>query len=119
MCGPMPRISPRALPVVLFKGRQYFADLRLNEFRPVGAFESIPFASKKGRIMCSSTGIVTCKSCGMSVLISMAYEEEPLRCMQCFSSIELSFSEKETSLRHILVEVQFFYLAVRGRFLDL
>ena len=35
--------SPRALPVVLFKGEQYFTDLRLNEFRPVQGFESIPY----------------------------------------------------------------------------
>ena len=84
----VPRISPRALPVVLFKGKQYFADLRLNEFRPVQGFQSIPFNSKEGLSMCSSTGIVTCKSCRMSVLISMAYEREPLRCMRCFNLLE-------------------------------
>ena len=82
----IPQIGPRPLPVVLFKGEQYFADLRLNEFRPVqGLLESIPFDGEEGRIMCRNTGIVTCKSCNMSVLISMAHEEEPLRCMRCFS----------------------------------
>ena len=77
--------SPRALPVVLFKGEQYFTDLRLNEFRPVWGFESIPFDSEEGIIMSRDTGIVTCKSCGMSTIISKAFEEKSLRCMQCFS----------------------------------
>ena len=86
--------SPRALPVVLFKGEQYFVDLRLNEFRPVRGFESIPFDSEEGIIMSSATGVVTCKSCEMSVIISKAYEEKELRCMQCFSR-ELSPLYKE------------------------
>ena len=78
-------VSPRALPVVLYKGEQYFADLRLNEFRPVKSFNSIPFDSEEGRIICRDTGVVICKSCGMSVIISKAYKEELLRCMLCFS----------------------------------
>ena len=77
--------SPRALPVVLFKGEQYFTDLRLNEFRPVRGFESIPFDSEEGVIMSRDTGIVTCKSCRMSAIISKTYEGKELRCMQCFS----------------------------------
>ena len=80
--------SPRALPVVLYKGEQYFADLRLNEFRPVKSFNSIPFDGKEGRIICRDTGVITCQSCGMSAIISKAYEEEPLRCMQCFNRLE-------------------------------
>lgn len=78
--------SLQALPVVLCKGERYLADLRLNEFRPVQGFESIPFGNEKGRIICKDTGVVTCKSCGMSVIISKAYEEKELRCMHCFSS---------------------------------
>ena len=77
--------SPRALPVVLFKGEQYFTDLRLNEFRPVRGFDSIPFDSEEGVIMSRDTGVVICKSCGMSAIISKAFEEQQLRCMQCFS----------------------------------
>ena len=89
----IPRLGYRALPVVLFEGKQYFADLRLNEFRPVGAFESIPFESEEGKVICSSAGIITCKSCGMSFLISMAYEEEQLRCMRCFNLLKPLSSE--------------------------
>ncbi len=78
--------SPRALPVVLYKGEQYFADLQLNEFRPVqGLLESIPFDGEEGRIMCRDIGVVICKSCGMSAIISKVFEEKQLRCMQCFS----------------------------------
>jgi hypothetical protein len=77
--------SPRALPVVLFKGEQYFVDLRLNEFRPIQGFKSIPFDSEKGVIMSRDTCIVTCKSCKMSAIISKAYEGKELRCMKCFS----------------------------------
>jgi len=90
----IPQISPRALPVVIFRGKQYFADLKLNEFRPVQELlESIPFDGEEGRIMCRNTGIVTCKSCRMSFLISMAYEEEILRCMRCFNLLKSSSSE--------------------------
>ena len=77
--------SPQALPVVLFKSEQYFSDLRLNEFRPVRGFESIPFDSEEGVIMSRDTGVVTCKSCGMSTIILKIFEEKELRCMQCFS----------------------------------
>ena len=86
--------SPRALPVVLFKGEQYFTDLRLNEFRPVRGFDSIPFDSEEGIIMSRDTGAITCKSCGMSAIISKAFEEQQLRCMHCFSR-ELSPLYKE------------------------
>lgn len=77
--------GPRALPIVLYKDEQYFVDLRLNEFRPIRGFESIAFDSKEGRIMCRDTGVVFCKSCTMSAIISKAFEDKQLRCMQCFS----------------------------------
>ena len=77
--------GPRALPIVLFKGEEYFADLRLNEFRPVRGIESIPFDSKEGVIMCKNNGVVTCESCGMSVIIPSSYEDKELRCMNCSS----------------------------------
>jgi hypothetical protein len=81
--------GPRALPVIPYKGRQYFTDLRLNEFRPVQGFlESIPFNGEEGRVMCMDTGVVICKSCGMSVIISKAFESQQLRCMQCFNRLE-------------------------------
>ena len=67
----------------------YFADLRLREFRDVKAFSnSVRFGSEKGQQMCIQTGVVSCTSCGMSAIVSMAFENETLRCMQCFNRIE-------------------------------
>jgi hypothetical protein len=60
--------------------------LRLNEFRPVRGFESIAFDSEEGQIMCRHTGVVICRSCRMSAIISSYGQEESLRCMRCFSS---------------------------------
>ena len=79
-------VGPRVLPIVLYEGQQYFADLRLNEFRPVRGFESIAFNSEDGQIMCRHTGVVICQSCRMSAIISSYNLQEPLRCMRCFSS---------------------------------
>ena len=41
---------PRRLPTVKYKGKEYFIDWRLQEFRPVNPpLESIPFESEPGR----------------------------------------------------------------------
>jgi len=81
--------GPRALPIVGCGGTMYFADLRLREFRDVKDFSnSVRFGSEKGRQMCLQTGVVLCPSCGMSAIVSMAFENETLRCMQCFNRIE-------------------------------
>ncbi len=43
------------LPIIEYKGKEYFVDMRLREFRsnvrPFEPIEFIPFDSKKGRIM--------------------------------------------------------------------
>ena len=85
--------GPRVLPIVVYKGKQFFADLRLNEFRPVSDFESIRFDSEEGWAMCQNTGVVVCQSCGMSVIISKFYEDQPLHCMQCFGREFLPLSD--------------------------
>ena len=42
--------KPRRLPTIKHKGKEYFIDWRLKEFRPVERpFESIPFTSELGR----------------------------------------------------------------------
>jgi len=81
--------GPGVLPLVLYEGKQFYADLRLREFRPVkGLLDSISFDSKEGKAMCTQAGVVSCKSCKMSVIVSRAYQQQELRCMQCFSRIE-------------------------------
>ena len=81
--------GPRVLPIVQYGPTKYFADLTLREFRDVKDFSnSVKFDSEKGQQMCIQTGVVSCSSCGMSAIVSMAFENETLRCMQCFSKIE-------------------------------
>jgi len=81
--------GPRALPIVGCGGTMYFADLRLREFRDIKDIgNSVAFNSEQGRQMCIQTGIVSCSSCGMSVIVSKEFENETLRCMQCFNRIE-------------------------------
>ena len=81
--------GPRVLPIVGYRKTMYFADLRLREFRDVKDFSnSVKFDSEKGRQMCIQTGVVSCPSCGMSAIVSMAFENKMLRCMQCFNSIK-------------------------------
>ena len=42
--------EPNRLPTVTYKGKEYFIDIRLKEFRPVDMpFESIAFDSELGR----------------------------------------------------------------------
>ena len=86
--------GPRALPIVQYGPIKYFADLRLKEFRDVKDFSnSVRFDSEKGRQIGIQTGVVSCPSCGMSAIVSMAFENETLRCMRCFGLIEPLHSE--------------------------
>jgi hypothetical protein len=48
---------PRQLPTIKYKGKKYFIDWRLREFRTVGPpLEIVPFDSKLGREIDSSWG---------------------------------------------------------------
>ena len=77
---------PLALPIVRDGQANYFADLRLGEFRPVnGPLELIAFDSDKGRRLCSINGVFKCPNCGMSVIIGRPADIEKLRCMRCFN----------------------------------
>lgn len=81
--------GPRALPIVRYEGVLYFTDLRIGEFRDMKDIGNIVrFNSKEGQQMCIQLGIVSCPCCRMSVIISKAFENKTLRCMQCFSKIE-------------------------------
>ena len=96
MCKPKERVvtGPRVLPRVQYGPIKYFADLRLREFRDVKNFSnSVKFDSEKGRKICTQTGVVSCPCCGMSAIVSMAFENKTLRCMQCFSTIKPLCSE--------------------------
>jgi len=86
------------LPLVSFGGRLFYTvDLKGRKFIPLIAetlSSGIPFESEEGKVMCSRAGVVTCKSCGMSVIVSMACcQDQPLRCMRCFNLLKSPDSE--------------------------
>ncbi|MBL7184986.1 MAG: hypothetical protein ISS70_01560 [Phycisphaerae bacterium] len=86
--------GPRVLPVVQYGPARYFADLLLGQFRDIENQHSfVDFDSEQGRLMCRRTGIVWCGECGMAVIISKAFEQQTLRCMQCMDWIVPSFTQ--------------------------
>ena len=87
-------IGPRVLPVVHCGTTGYFADLLLGQFRDIeNPHNYIDFDSEQGQLMCSQTSVVWCPECRMSVIVSKAFEQEKIRCMQCLNLFEPSFSE--------------------------
>jgi hypothetical protein len=74
------------LPTVQIGTTQYFADLRLREFRSVKSpHECVDFDNEKGRRMCEQAGIVVCRECQLAALISPAVDRKELRCMNCLA----------------------------------
>ena len=89
--------GPRALPVVHYGTSRYFADLLLRQFRDIeNPHNFVDFDSEQGRLMCSQTGIVWCPECRMSMIVSRAFEQKALRCMQCLTVLEPSWNGKGT-----------------------
>ena len=67
-----------------FEDGEYFADLRLHEFRSVGDPSLlILFESKPGRRLCEMAGIVSCPSCRTSMIVSSVVRPEGVRCVRC------------------------------------
>ena len=57
--------GPWVLPIVVYAGVQYFADLRLRQFRNINnLLDSIDFDTEQGRRMCRHNGVVHCRRCG-------------------------------------------------------
>ena len=84
----------RVLPVVQYGSTKYFADLLLGQFRDIGnPHNYIDFDSEQGRLICRQAGVLCCSECGMSVIISKAFEQQTLRCMQCMDLIVPSFAQ--------------------------
>ncbi len=80
--------GPGVLPIVQHGPTQYFADLRLRQFRNVkDPHDYVDFDSEKGRPMCERAGIVVCKECQMAAIISSAADRTVLRCMNCLALI--------------------------------
>lgn len=86
--------GPRVLPVVHYDTKAYFADLFLGQFRDIeNPHNFVDFDSEQGRLMCSQTGVIWCPECRMSVIVSKAFEQQRLRCMQCLCMLEPAFGE--------------------------
>jgi len=80
--------GPCVLPVVQHGATQYFADLRLRQFRNVqNPHEYWDFESEKGKETCEQSGIVMCRECRMAAIISTAIDRKELRCMNCLALI--------------------------------
>ena len=80
--------GPRVLPVVQYEQIRYFADLRLAQFRDIeNPHNYVNFDSEQGRLICRQTSVIRCPGCGMSVIVSKAFEQQSLRCMHCMSLI--------------------------------
>ena len=80
--------GPWVLPVVRYGTTQYFADLRLRQFRNVqNPHEYLDFESEQGKEMCRRCGIVMCLECRMAALISPTLDRKELRCMNCLALI--------------------------------
>jgi len=76
--------GPWSLPVVQFGPTQYFADLRLRQFRNVqNPHEYLDFESEQGKEMCKRCGIVMCRECRMAAIVSPVLDRKELRCMNC------------------------------------
>ena len=80
--------GPWVLPIVQNGTTQYFADLRLKQFRNVQKpHEYWDFESEQGKKMCTRCGIVMCQECRMAAIASAALDRKELRCMNCLALI--------------------------------
>jgi len=78
------------LPIVLYGTTRYFADLRLKQFRDIeNPHNYEDFHTEEGRKMCRHTGVVNCRECGTSVIVSKVLVNEHLRCVLCGALAEL------------------------------
>ena len=78
--------SPSVLPTVQHGTTEYFADLRLRQFRNVkNPHESVDFDNEKGGKICEQAGIVVCRECRMAAIVSPAVDRKELRCMNCLA----------------------------------
>ena len=81
--------GPVQLARFVFDGAEYFADLRLAEFRGVKDFsQRIVFDSPEGRQACDFAGIVSCPECAVSMIVSSVVRAEGVRCPQCGCAVD-------------------------------
>ena len=80
----MTDVGPWVLPIVCYGAVQYFADLRLRQFRNINdPFESVDFDSEQGRQICLHNGIVYCERCQTAFIIPRIVQDKYLFCVLC------------------------------------
>jgi len=80
--------GPWVLPMVQFERKRYIVDLRLRQFREFNnPHNYVDFDTEQGKHMCEQAGVVVCKACQMSVLVSAATLTDDMRCPNCLASI--------------------------------
>ena len=66
------------LPTMLLVGKGYFIDLEARLFREtMDPGRYVDFDSVKGKWSCQQAGVVTCLSCGASVIVSGFHGQDP------------------------------------------
>lgn len=81
--------GPQQLPRFKIGEVDFFADLRLGEFRAVSNFiDRVHFASSRGKQLCRMAGIVACPTCGIHIIVSSAYRDELRGCVRCSAAFE-------------------------------
>ena len=84
----MTHAGPWVLPIVVYGGVQYFADLRLRQFRHIDdPHDYVDFDTEPGQQMCRHTGIVYCQRCKTAFIIPRIVQDEPLFCVLCRAPI--------------------------------
>ena len=72
------------VPQVRLHGVDYFADLRLREFREVdNPHEAIPFDSEEGGALCRLCRLVTCPHCCQNAVVHRDHVPETMACRRC------------------------------------
>lgn len=75
---------PPVLPVVPLEGKAYFIDLSGRQFREtMNPRNYVDFDSVLGERLCKLAGVVTCRSCGASVIVAGEIMGRRLRCVRC------------------------------------
>ena len=80
--------GPWVLPMVMYGGVQYFADLRLRQFRNINnPHDAVDFDTHHGRQMCRHNGIVYCQQCHTAFIIPRIVQGRHLYCVLCTEPI--------------------------------
>ena len=80
--------GPWVLPIVVYGGVQYFADLRLRQFRNINnPFDSVDFDTEQGQLMCQHNGVVHCQRCRTAFIIPRIVQDKHIFCVLCSASI--------------------------------